>query len=139
MGVLTNPARVLTPVNVVIVDSRIFDRSALSLLCGEDPSLRVIAMVEDAQRARNALARSQGNVVVLVGQGLLRGAGAPIVAALRCSTHNLRVVMVGIGEPNDLKLEAIRLGADGVLQRDGEAATQLAAIRGEAGAVPRWS
>lgn len=124
--------------NVVIIDSRVFDRSALNRLCDEDPALRVLAVVEDPRAACLALRRCQGEAVVLMGQGLLREAGAPAVAALRRLGDDPRVVMVGVGDPNDLRLEAIRLGADGVLQRDGDGETQLAAIRGEDGAVPRW-
>ncbi|MDX6593156.1 MAG: hypothetical protein QOJ13_2352 [Gaiellales bacterium] len=124
--------------NVVIVDSRGFDRLALSLLCREDPALRVVAMAEDLQAACHALSVRKGEAVALVGDRLLRDAGAMVVGSLRLCGGDVRVLMVGVGEEEEMRREATRLGVDGVLQRDGDSVTQLAAIWGATSAVPRW-
>ena len=100
------------------------------------PDLRVFASVSEIGEAERAIG-GHGDVVVLVGRQLLRAAGPEVVVRLRRSGA-ARVIVVGTGDPERLRLEAMRVGADGVFQRDGEPQSQLGAVHGESGAVPRW-
>ena len=122
---------------VAILDRRGFDRSALAALCSEDDRLTVVLTGGDATAVVRAL-RVDRESVVLVGRTLLREDGPATIALLRRSPADPRVVVVGLGGEDSLMLEAVRVGADGFLERDGDSQGQLAAIHGKWGAVPRW-
>ena len=125
--------------DVVIIERRAFDGSALRSLCEVDSPLKVAAVATspDADDVRRALSDPEGNTVVVIGRTLLREQGPELVARLR-HVGAVRVLLAGIGDEAALKLDAVRVGADGFIRRDGEYASQLAAIRGQDGAVPRW-
>lgn len=122
--------------SVVIADRRDFDRLALEMLCQHLPDVTVVASVSTIPDAVLALARIERGVV-LVGRQLLSSSGPTSVARLR-EAGAVRIVLVSTGEPNQGQLEAIRVGADGALQRDGDTTAQLAVLAGESGTVPRW-
>lgn len=122
--------------SVIIADRRDFDRLALEMLCQHHPDVTVVASVSTIAEAVRALARIERGVV-LVGRQLLATNGPRSIARLR-EAGAARIVLVGTGEPNQGQLEAIRVGADGALQRDGEATAQLGVLAGESGTVPRW-
>jgi len=136
---MKSPRPIAPSLNVLIVDRRGFDRSALSALCGEDEQLRVVAATDDSAEACQVLSTSFGSSVVLLGRTLVRRDGPDVVTRLRACDPDLRIILVGIGEDQSLRLEAVRIGADGFLRRDGDPSVQLATIRGEDGAVPRWN
>jgi DNA-binding NarL/FixJ family response regulator len=121
---------------VVILDRRMFDRLALQVLCLDQPQLAVAASVDDVAAAVAVVARSDGTIV-LVGRQVVRTAGDGVITRLRRAGAE-RVLLVGTGDPERLRLEAMRMDADGILQRDGEPAAQARALRGDSGAVPRW-
>ena len=120
---------------VVIVDRRDFDRFALDLLCQQIPGVGVAASVASVTDAVGVL--GGGAPVVLVGRQLLRVDGPDSVARLRAAGAG-RVILVGTGDHRGLRAEAVRVDADGVLERDGDTASQAAVLRGESGTVPRW-
>lgn len=130
------PSGIRKATSVVIADRRDFDRLALEILCQHHPDVTVVASVSTIPDAVLALARIERGVV-LVGRQLLSTSGPRSVARLR-EAGAVRVVLVGTGEPNQGQLEAMRVGADGALQRDGEATAQLGVLAGESGTVPRW-
>jgi len=121
---------------VVIVDRRGFDRLALDLLCQQTPGVGVAASVASVTDAVGVLGGG-GPVVVLVGRQLLRVDGPDSVARLRAAGAG-RVILVGTGDHGGLRAEAVRVDADGVLERDGDTVSQAAVLRGESGTVPRW-
>ena len=129
-------SRIRKATSVVIADRRDFDRLALEMLCQHHPDLAVVASVSTIPDAIRALGRVEHGLV-LVGRQLLATNGPRAVARLR-EAGAARIVLVGTGEPNQGQLEAIRVGADGALQRDGEATAQLEVLAGESGTVPRW-
>lgn len=121
--------------HIVIVDRRDFDRLALEHLCRQTPGVDVAASVASVTDAVGALGR--GDAVVLIGRQLLRVDGPDSIARLRTAGAR-RVIVVGTGNHGGLRAEAVRVDADGVLERDGDAASQTAVLRGENGTVPRW-
>jgi DNA-binding NarL/FixJ family response regulator len=121
---------------VVIVDRRDFDRLALDVLCQQTPGVSVSATVATVPEAARVL--RGGGAVVLIGRQLLRVDGPAAVSRLRAAGAE-RVILVGTGNHGRLGPEAVRLGVDAVLERDGDAASQAAVLRGEAGTVPRWT
>jgi DNA-binding NarL/FixJ family response regulator len=120
---------------VVIVERRDFDRLALDVLCQQTPGVIVSASVANVSDAVPVLGGGHG--VVLIGRQLLRADGPASIARLRKAGAE-RVILVGTGDKSGLRAEAVRVDADGVLERDGDSATQAAALRGESGTVPRW-
>jgi DNA-binding NarL/FixJ family response regulator len=121
---------------VVIADRRDFDRLALDVLCQQTPGVSVAASVASVPEAARVL--RGGAAVVLVGRQLLRVDGPAAVSRLRAAGAE-RVILVGTGNHDRLDPEAVRLGMDAVLERDGDAASQAATLRGESGTVPRWT
>jgi|tagenome__1003787_1003787.scaffolds.fasta_scaffold20986849_10 DNA-binding NarL/FixJ family response regulator len=128
-------------IDTVIIERRHFDAAALRSLCAADPELRVAGLSTslDPDAVRRALRHTSGLAVVLVGRTLLRENGALSVQRLRQAQPYVRIILVGIGEEDALRLEAIRVGADGFLRRDGDVAAQLEAIKGHDGAVAGWN
>ena len=121
---------------VLIVDRRDFDRLALDVLCQQTPGVTVSASVASVSEAARVL--RAGGAVVLVGRQLLGADGPAAVSRLRAAGAE-RVILVGTGNQGRLRPEAVRLGVDGILERDGDLLSQSAALRGEAGTVPRWA
>jgi DNA-binding NarL/FixJ family response regulator len=126
---------VMEEMRIVIVDRRDFDRLALDLLCQQTPGVMVTASVPSVPEAARVL--RGGGAVVLVGGQLLRVDGPAAVSQLRAAGAE-RVIMVGTGNHGRLGPEAIRLGVDAILERDGDPASQAGVLRGESGTVPRW-
>jgi DNA-binding NarL/FixJ family response regulator len=125
----------LEETRVVIVDRRDFDRLALDLLCQQTPGVVVSASVASVPDAARVLAA--GGAVALVGRQLIRVDGPASVAQLRAAGAE-RVIVVGTGDHGHLRAEAVRVDADGVLERDGDPAAQTRVLQGESGTVPRW-
>ena len=120
---------------VVIVDRRDFDRLALLVLCQQTPGVTVSASVPSVTDGVRALGSE--DAVVLIGRQVLRGDGPDSVARLRAAGAG-RVILVGTGAPDRLRAEAVRVDADGVLERDGDGASLARVLHGELGTVPRW-
>jgi DNA-binding NarL/FixJ family response regulator len=130
----THTVRNLTP--VVIADRRGFDRLALEVLCQHSPGFEVAASVDDISAALSALGEIRSGTV-LVGSQLLRRDGRSAIARLR-SAGASRILLVSTGEADHLLTDALRVDADGVLKRDGDVESQLDALNGQSGVVPRW-
>lgn len=120
----------------MIVDRRGFDRLALDVLCQQTPGVTVSASVDSVPEAVRIL--RGGGAVVVIGRHLLRVDGPAAVSRLRAAGAE-RVIMVGTDNDGRLGPEAVRLGVDAVLERDGDGDCQAAALRGESGTVPRWT
>ena len=120
---------------VVIVDRRDFDRLALEILCHQTPGITVSASVASVSEAVRALGRLPA--VVLVGRQALRVDGREATARLRTAGAE-RVIMVGTGNRDQIRVEAMRLDADGFLKRDGDGISEARVLRGESDTVPRW-
>jgi DNA-binding NarL/FixJ family response regulator len=134
---MTSPSTAGAAAQVVILDRRTFDRLALQVFCLDQPGMAVAASVDDIADAAAALARMDG-AILLVGRQVVRAADLGVVGRLR-RAGAYRVLLVGTGDPDRLRLEAMRVDADGVLQRDGDLVAQAAALRGEDGSVPRFT
>lgn len=111
---------------MVIVDRRDFDRFALELLCAQQPDLAVVASVATIDDAALALAGLPA-CTVLLGRQLVIAGGDESVNRLR-TAGAARIILVGTGNPERLRTEALRMGADGVLQRDGDTLAQLSTL-----------
>src|SRR5436305_4658530 len=121
---------------VVIADAREFDRLALEILCEDTGHVTVSASVGSVSDAVRALRR--GAAVVLIGRRLLQAEGPASISRIR-TAGAARVILVGTGDHGRLGIEALRVGADGVLARDGDDVSPARVLLGESGAVPRWA
>ena len=120
---------------MVIVDRRDFDRLALEILCEQTPGVAVSGSVASVAEAVDALGRVPA--AVLVGRQVLLADGPEVAARLRAAGAE-RVILVGTGDRDRLRVEAMRLDADGFLKRDGDGISQGRVLRGESDTVPRW-
>ncbi len=120
---------------VAIVDRRDFDRLALEILCQQTPGVTVSASLASVSDAVPALGRLPA--VVLVGRQALLADGSEAAARLRAAGA-VRVIVVGTGNRDQLRVEAMRVGADGFLKRDGDGISQARVMQGEWDTVPRW-
>jgi hypothetical protein len=120
---------------VVILDRRPFDRFALEILCEQTPGITVTASVGNVSEAIGALGRP-GTVVVAGRQALL--VDGPDPAARLRAAGAARVIMVGTGDRDWVRVEAMRVNADGFLTREGGCALDAGTLRGQADTVPRW-
>jgi DNA-binding NarL/FixJ family response regulator len=120
---------------VVILDRRPFDRFALEILCEQTPGITVAASVGNVSAATRALG-SPGTVVLAGRQALL--VDGPEPAARLRAAGAARVIMVGTGDRDWVRVEAMRMNADGFLMRDGGCALEEGTLRGQADTVPRW-
>ena len=50
----------------------------------------------------------------------------------------VRVILVGTGDRDQLRVEAMRVDADGFVKRDGDGLSQSRVLQGESDTVPRW-
>ncbi len=106
---------------VVIVDRRGFDRLALEVLCEHAGRVTVAASVATVPEAVRPL--EPGGAVVLIGRQLLLADGRASISRLRAAGAS-RVILVGTGDRDRLEVEAMRIGADGVLARDADTVSQ---------------
>jgi DNA-binding NarL/FixJ family response regulator len=120
---------------VAIVDRRDFDRLALEILCGQTSGITVSASVASVSEAVGALKRIPA--VALVGRQALLAYGPEATARLRAAGAE-RVILVGTGDRDQLRVEAMRVDADGFVKRDGDDLSQTRVLRGELDTVPRW-
>jgi DNA-binding NarL/FixJ family response regulator len=120
---------------VVILDRRPFDRFALEILCEQTPGISVAASVGNVSEAMRALGRP--GTVVLAGRQALLVDGPEPAARLRAAGA-ARVIMVGTGDRDWIRVEAMRVNADGFLMRDGGCALEAGTLRGQSDTVPRW-
>ena len=118
-----------------IVDRRDFDRLALEILCEQTPGVAVSASVASVAEAERALGRLRA--VVLVGRQVLLADGPEVAARLRAAGAE-RFILVGTGDRDRLRVEAMRVDADGFLKRDGDGISQAWVLQGESDTVPRW-
>ena len=120
---------------VVILDRRGFDRFALEILCEQTPGITVSASVATVSEAVRAVGRP--GAVVLAGRQALVVDGPEPAARLRAAGAE-RVIMVGTGDRGWVRVEAMRVNADGFLMRDGGCALDAGTVHGQADTVPRW-
>ena len=120
---------------VVILDRRPFDRFALEILCEQTPGITVAASVGNVSEATRALGGP--GTVVLAGRQALLVDGPEPAARLRAAGA-VRVIMVGTGDRDWVRVEAMRVNADGFLMRDGGCALEAGTLHGQADTVPRW-
>jgi hypothetical protein len=135
MIVLGAGAPHLDVTRVVILDRRGFDRFALEILCEQAPGVTVAASVANVSEAVGVLARA--GAVVLAGRQALLVEGPEPTARLRAAGAE-RVIMVGTGDRDWIRAEAIRVDADGFLVRNGDGILQAWILHGEAETVPLW-
>ena len=120
---------------MAIVDRRDFDRFALEMLCGQTSGITVSASVASVSDAVRALERVPA--VALVGRQALMAYGPGATARLRAAGA-VRVILVGTGDRDQLRVEAMRVDADGFVKRDGDGLSQSRVLQGESDTVPRW-
>lgn len=133
---MTHPTVIGRSTAVVIADRRDFDRLALEVLCQHSQEVDIAASVTSVAEAVRAIS-GISKPVVLIGRQLLVADGPQSIDRLRAAGAK-RIIVVGTGEDDLLRPEAVRVGADGALRRDGDATSQLGVLVGRSGTVPRW-
>jgi DNA-binding NarL/FixJ family response regulator len=117
-------------IRVLVVDDRLDFRMAFVDLLEGQPDLEVVGQAGSVAEARTML---EGVDVVLLDRGLPDGDGLKLLGPLRGANPHARVlVMSATGEMRHPE-EAIRAGADGVIDKLGPFEQTFAAIRGEGG------
>ena len=119
---------VTTPVRIVLVDDDPMVRTALGMILGGDPSLRVVGEAADGQEALEVVAALSPDVVLMdirmprldglaATQELLRGERPP------------RVIVLTTFDTDDMVVRALQLGAAGFLLKDTPPARLVEAVR----------
>ncbi|KYH45257.1 DNA-binding response regulator [Branchiibius sp. NY16-3462-2] len=116
------------PVRIVLVDDDPMVRTALGMILGGDPSLRVVGEAADGQEALEVVAALRPDVVLMdirmprldglaATQELLRGERPP------------RVIVLTTFDTDDMVVRALQLGAAGFLLKDTPPARLVEAVR----------
>ncbi|WP_291522845.1 response regulator transcription factor [Branchiibius sp. NY16-3462-2] len=119
---------VTPPVRIVLVDDDPMVRTALGMILGGDPSLRVVGEAADGQEALEVVAALRPDVVLMdirmprldglaATQELLRGERPP------------RVIVLTTFDTDDMVVRALQLGAAGFLLKDTPPARLVEAVR----------
>jgi DNA-binding NarL/FixJ family response regulator len=115
---------------VLVVDDQVGFRQAFAALLEAQPDLEVVAQAGSLAEARPML---EGVDVALLDRGLPNGDGLKLMGPLREANPQARVLVmsatVEIRHPED----AIKAGADGVVDKLGPFERVFALIRGEGG------
>jgi DNA-binding NarL/FixJ family response regulator len=115
---------------VLVVDDRVDFRQAFAALLEEQPDLEVAGSVGSLAEARTML---EGVDVVILDRGLPDGDGLELIGPLREANPCARVLAMSATAEMQHPTEAIRAGADGVIDKLGPFEQAFAAIRGEGG------
>ena len=119
----------LTRLEVVICDTRAFDRRALAAILGNDPRLHVGVTTEDPVTLVDELGPpGMRGAVVILGSRILREHPG-LVNHVRLTQPGARVLVVGVDEPS-LRRLVEACGLDGYVRRNGEIEAISRTVRG---------
>jgi two-component system, NarL family, nitrate/nitrite response regulator NarL len=115
------------PIRLLLVDDHTLVRAALRMLLESHPRFCIVGEAAEGKTALTLAAREQPDIILL---DLRLGEcdGAQVIPALREAAPHAQVLIL-TGIPNlDAHLEALRLGAKGLVSKDQSADTLLTAI-----------
>ena len=115
---------------VLVVDDQVDFRQAFCALLEAQPDLEVVAQAGSLAEARPML---EGVDVALLDRGLPDGDGLKLMRPLREANPRTRVLVMSATAEMRHPTEAMRAGADGVIDKLGPFEQAFALIRGEGG------
>ena len=115
-------------VRILVVDDRADFRQATAALLEGQPDLEVAGSAGSLAEARTML---EGVDVALLDRGLPDGDGLELIGPLREANPRARALAMSATAEMRHPEEAIRAGADGVIDRVGPFERAFASIRGE--------
>lgn len=113
---------------VLIVDDHLAFAEAVGVRVGAEPDIEVVGCATTGIQAEH-VAREQEPDIALVDVGLGVENGLELVARLRSSQPDLRVVVITCHDDAETACAAINSGASGFVTKDAEPAELLEAIR----------
>lgn len=119
---------VTPPVRIVLVDDDPMVRTALGMILGGDPSLRVVGEAADGQEALEVVA-ALAPEVVLMDIRMPRMDGLAATQELLRGERPPRVIMLTTFDTDDMVVRALRIGAAGFLLKDTPPARLVEAVR----------
>jgi DNA-binding NarL/FixJ family response regulator len=115
---------------IMVVDNRTDFRQAFAAVLDGHPDLKVVAQAGSLAEARTML---EGADVVILDRGLPDGDGLELMGPLRDANPNARVFVMSATAEMRHPGDAIKAGADGVIDKLDPPERVFAAIRGEGG------
>lgn len=119
---------VTPPVRIVLVDDDPMVRTALGMILGGDPSLRVVGEAADGQEALEVVA-ALAPEVVLMDIRMPRMDGLAATQELLRGERPPRVIVLTTFDTDDMVVRALRIGAAGFLLKDTPPARLVEAVR----------
>ena len=113
---------------IVIADADSFFRYGLRRLLESEPDFRLIAEVEDSAKAVR-LARQLKPDLVLLGLPLSGRAGVEVLRDLVMASSTVRIVVLTSSVEKSVIVEALQLGAHGVVQKGSSPRVLMESIR----------
>ncbi|MEZ0578499.1 response regulator [Nocardioides sp. MH1] len=126
------------PIDVVIVDDDPLVRSALTLMLGGQPDLRVVGEAGDGLSGVELVRRVRPDVV-LMDIRMPRLDGVAATRELQRDPSPARVIVLTTFDADDHVLDALAAGADGFLLKDTPPADIVSALRAVAAGDPMLS
>jgi DNA-binding NarL/FixJ family response regulator len=117
-------------IRILVVDDRIDFRLAFCGMLEGDSDLKVVSQAGTLAEARKML---EGIDVALIDRGLPDGDGLELIGALRAVNPGARVFVISSTVEMLHPKDAIRAGAEGVIDKLDPPERVFAAIRGEGG------
>lgn len=127
------PSRTSTQaIRVVIVDDHPLLREGLAVVLEQDPSIEIVASVEDARGALSAIATFQPDVAI-IDLRLPDGDGADVCAHVQAEYPRVGLLVFTRSTGEHFVMKAFRSGADGYAVKSADAMQILTATRVVAG------
>ncbi len=104
-------------VRILIADGYAMFRDSLRHLLEQEPTFRVVGEARDGREAVDRVEKLAPDLLLL-SQSLPRMSGLAVLQALRSNSAGTRKILVSSGIENKTVVEALRLGAHGILQKD---------------------
>lgn len=125
---LTAPTPDRPPVHVLVVDDHPIVRQGIERLFESEPDLEVVASVDSADDALQAIDRHEIDVVTL-DIGLRGGSGLDLIGQIRTRRPDLPILVLSMHQERSYAERVLRAGAQGYLMKQADPAEIVPAIR----------
>ena len=115
------------PLTVILADDHAIVREGLAALCATNPGLQVIAQCSDGQAALELIVSEKPDFAFL-DLHMPKLTGLEVIRKLRAAGCTSKLMILSISRDDSTVMEALRVGADAYLLKDGPVRHMLDAI-----------